>query len=258
MSNRATYVLLQAAEKYTAKTDNSNQCPADYGSGYIERWRALQGYYCNGSRSAPASSIPGSPPDVSSTVTCHAHPEADISVCAARNLLLSSSLDFLGTKDSGIHGLPNPKQGSILLACQPTHTPQRFLRGRLQSNEGSRMWFVQAPGYVSDTATAGSTYGRMTQACSPSRRVQHPVLMITRVDPENAFHNLEGVVSVFAALAVLQQQVPKQLFHQGLEVGSDWDVQGYLRCKDTWGAKSSWHNTPAWRDMCLLGFRQHV
>jgi hypothetical protein len=46
--------------------------------------------------------------------------------------------------------------------------------------------------------------------------VRHPVLLLMRVDPQNAFHNLETVLSVFTALAVLQLQ-PRQLA-RGLQV----------------------------------------
>lgn len=213
------YDHMQAAAKHLAKSTTGNDvaCSASYGLQYIQRWRALQGNYCNSS-SVPTVPSPSTSPTVSSTVDCYAHPEADISACSTRNLVLSSSLDFLGEKDSGITGLPNPKAGSIQLACERTADPKSFLRGRLQSNEGSRMWMVQAPHFVLDPA-ASSIYHRMQQACTSDRRVQHPVLVITRVDPENAFHNLEGVISVFAALAVLQQEIPKQVFQQGLEVG---------------------------------------
>lgn len=210
---------MQAVTKHLPKSTpaSSTTCSAGYGLHYIDRWRALQGTYCNSSNTAAPPS-PGSTATVSSTVHCYAHPEADISVCSTRNLVVTSSLDFLGAKDSGIPGLPNPKSGSVQLACEQVGDPRIFLRGRLHSNEGSRMWLVQAPNFISGPAT-GNVYERMQQACSPSSRVQHPVLVITRVDPENAFHNLEGVISVFAALAVLQRDIPKQAFQQGLEVG---------------------------------------
>eukprot|EP00878_Enallax_costatus_P040353 GHUV01046526.1.p1 GENE.GHUV01046526.1~~GHUV01046526.1.p1 ORF type:complete len:260 (-),score=51.97 GHUV01046526.1:42-821(-) len=220
---------MQAAWKHIARSDTASTpaCSADYGIKYIQRWRALADVYCNSSE--PDVQQPGSPLAVRSTVECYAHPEADINVCSARNVVTTSSLDFLGAENSGIRGLQNPKPGSIQLVCQRTSDPRAFLRGRLDSNEASRMWLVQAPEFISSSVTADTaTYERMQQSCSPSRRIQHPVLMITRVDPENAFHNLEGVVSVFAALAVVQQQVPKQIFQRGLEVG-------LLRsqCKDT-------------------------
>lgn len=211
---------IQAALKHLARSDTAGtaDCSAHYGMNYIHRWRALAGVYCNNSK--PAVQHPGSVPAAPSTVDCYAHPEADISVCSVRNVLLASSLDFLGAENSGIHELPNPKPGSILLACQYTRDAVTFLRGRLQTNEGSRMWLVQAPKFVSSSTAADAvTYERMQQSCSPSRRIQHPVLILTRVDPENAFHNLEGLVSVFAALAVVQQQIPMQAFRQGLEVG---------------------------------------
>jgi hypothetical protein len=73
------------------------------------------------------------------------------------------------------------------------------------------MWLVQAPQFDVPAAAADQQ-----RACSAGRTVQHPVLFLIRVDPENAFHNLETVVSVFAALTTLQLQ-PQQ-YAGGLEV----------------------------------------
>jgi hypothetical protein len=126
----------------------------------------------------------------------------------ASNLVLQSSTAFLGKRD-GIAGMPNPAAGSIRLSCKRTAEAKDFLRGRLQSNEGSRMWLVQAPQF--DVPAE-----EQQRACSAGNIVQHPVLFLMRVDPENAFHNLETVVSVFAALATLQ--LPSQEYDSGLEV----------------------------------------
>lgn len=158
------------------------------------------GTYCNSSAADTGSG---------STITCHAHPEADISTCLLQNMVLQSSSAFLGSKD-GIPGLPNPAAGSIRVSCNRTGDPKAFLRGRLHSNEGSRVWLVQAPAF-------GVHAAEQQRFCSPDTVVTHPVLFLMRVDPENAFHNLEMVVSVFAALAALQ--LPQQLFWPlGLEV----------------------------------------
>jgi hypothetical protein len=71
------------------------------------------------------------------------------------------------------------------------------------------MWLVQAPQFNVPAA-------EQQRVCSEGRIVQHPVLFLMRVDPENAFHNLETVVSVFAALATLQLQ--PFTYNGGLEV----------------------------------------
>ncbi|KAF6258335.1 hypothetical protein COO60DRAFT_1133520 [Scenedesmus sp. NREL 46B-D3] len=82
------------------------------------------------------------------------------------------------------------------------------------------MWLVQAPQF--DVPAA-----EQQRACSQGRVVQHPVLFLMRVDPENAFHNLEAVVSVFAALATLQ--LKPQHYLGGLEVViADDRLPGYF------------------------------
>jgi hypothetical protein len=194
---------LAARHLATSETASTPSCSADYGEQYLRRWNKLQDSYCNSSSTSEALSA-GS----SSSVTCHAHPEADLTTCVARNLVLQSSAAFLGRKD-GIAGLPNPAAGSIRLSCKQTADAKAFLRGRLQSNEGSRMWLVQAPQFNVPAA-------EQQQACSTGRIIQHPVLFLMRVDPENAFHNLETLVAVFAALATLQLQ--PHVYSGGLEV----------------------------------------
>ncbi|WIA10303.1 hypothetical protein OEZ85_010496 [Tetradesmus obliquus] len=82
------------------------------------------------------------------------------------------------------------------------------------------MMLVQAPQFNVPAA-------EQARACSEGHTIQHPVLFLMRVDPENAFHNLETVVSVFAALATLQLQ-PQQ-YNGGLEVViADDRVPGYF------------------------------
>jgi hypothetical protein len=56
-------------------------------------------------------------------VACHAHPEADISTCLARNLLLRSTTGFIGASPSRSE-LPQPAAGSVHLACNRTAPPQ--------------------------------------------------------------------------------------------------------------------------------------
>lgn len=139
---------------------------------------------------------------------CYAHPEADLSTCLAQNLVLSSTKAFLGSTPHSSE-LPQPQPGSIQLSCNKAVDPAAFLRGRLQSNEGSRAWLVTAPSFIPPSSQTQA-------ACSGPHAVLHPVLFVLRVDPQNAFHNLETVVSVFAALAVLQLE-PQHLQH-GMEV----------------------------------------
>lgn len=206
-------VQLAARHLATSETASTPSCSADYGEQYLRRWNKLQDSYCNTSSSSSAAETQTS---TSSSVTCHAHPEADLATCAARNLVLQSSTAFLGSKD-GIAGLPNPAAGSIRLSCKRSADPKAFLRGRLQSNEGSRMMLVQAPQFNVPAA-------EQARACSEGHTIQHPVLFLMRVDPENAFHNLETVVSVFAALATLQLQ-PQQ-YNGGLEVGRSTAATG--------------------------------
>uniref|UniRef100_A0A383V844 Uncharacterized protein n=1 Tax=Tetradesmus obliquus TaxID=3088 RepID=A0A383V844_TETOB len=210
------FLKLATRHLVTSETASTPSCSADYGEQYLRRWNKLQDSYCNTSLSSSAAETQTS---ISSSVACHAHPEADLATCAARNLVLQSSTAFLGSKD-GIAGLPNPAAGSIRLSCKRTADPKAFLRGRLQSNEGSRMMLVQAPQF--DVRAA-----EQARACSAARTIQHPVLFLMRVDPENAFHNLETVVSMFAALATLQLQ-PQQ-YNGGLEVViADDRVPGYF------------------------------
>lgn len=191
---------LKVAAKQTRNGDEDAACHKDYGQPYLDRWRKLQGTYCNSSSSTTAAA--------SSHVQCYAHPEADLSTCFARDLVLTSTTAFTG---STLHSseLPQPRPGSIHLSCNRTTDPSRFLRGRLQSNEGSRAWLVTAPAF-------GPASAKLQAACSGPQAVAHPVLFVLRVDPQNAFHHLETVVSVFSALAVLQLD-PHHLTH-GLEV----------------------------------------
>lgn len=193
---------LKLAAKHSTRSDDADAaCQKDYGQPYLDRWRKLQGTYCN-SRSSTTSAA------ASSHVQCYAHPEADLSTCFARDLVLTSTTAFIGSTPHSSE-LPQPRPGSIHLSCNRTIDPGRFLRGRLQSNEGSRAWLVTAPAF-------GPASTKLKAACSGPQAVAHPVLFVLRVDPQNAFHNLETVVSVFSALAVLQLD-PHHLTH-GLEV----------------------------------------
>jgi len=141
-------------------------------------------------------------------VQCYAHPEADLSTCLVQNLLVTSTQGFIGSTPHSSE-LPQPASGSLQLACNVTAPAKSFLRGRLQSNEGSRAWMVTAPQF-------GTASSRLQHACSGPQVVSHPVLFVLQVDPQNAFHNLEAVVSVFSALAVLQLQ--PQYLRYGIEV----------------------------------------
>lgn len=196
---------LQVASKHTSTAGDEAACLKDYGRQYLERWRRLQGAYCNTTTAGPAQSYPVA---LHSHVQCYAHPEADISTCLAQNLVLTSADAFLGSKPHQSE-LPQPNSGSIQLSCSRAVDPAVFLRGRLQSNEGSRAWLITSPSFVPGN-------DQVQGLCSGPQAVSHPVLFVLRVDPQNAFHNLETVVSVFAALAVLQLE-PQELRH-GIEV----------------------------------------
>jgi hypothetical protein len=189
---------LQVATKAAASPAQDAACLKDYGQQYLDRWRRLQGSYCNSTADASTGSH----------VQCYAHPEADISTCFARDLVLSSTNSFIGNSPHSSE-LPQPQPGSIHLSCNRTQDPATFLRGRLQSNEGSRAWLATAPAF-------GVPSSQQQDSCSGPQAVAHPVLLLLRVDPQNAFHNLETVVSVFSALAVLQLE-PRHLTH-GIEV----------------------------------------
>lgn len=186
------------ASKNAASAAQDATCLKDYGQQYLDRWRKLQGTYCNSTAE----------PRTGSNVHCYAQPEADISTCFARDLILTSTNSFIGNSPHNSE-LPQPQPGSIHLSCNRTADPATFLRGRLQSNEGSRAWLVTAP-------TFGVASSQQQASCSGPQAVSHPVLFVLRVDPQNAFHNLETVVSVFSALAVLQLE-PRHLTH-GIEV----------------------------------------
>eukprot|EP00775_Hariotina_reticulata_P010945 gene10945-11099_t len=186
------------AHKMVGSSDSASNeaCSADYGEQYIKRWARLKGTYCGGTNQSYSS------------VTCHAHPEADLSVCKAHNLVLSSK-DFMGRK-SDSHSLPQPFAGSVKLSCKQLQHPGQFLRGRLNSNEGSRIW-------LRDAARFDVPELEQRSACSDEALVvQHPVLVIMRVDAENAFHNLEAISTMLAALQVLQ--LPSEALKAGLEV----------------------------------------
>ena len=75
------------------------------------------------------------------------------------NVLLPSTAALLGVRDSGIPGMPNPARGSVRLSCTPTQAPSTFLRGRLSSSEGSRVWLVQAATFDALTANASGGGG---------------------------------------------------------------------------------------------------
>lgn len=199
-----------------AQQPDDAACLRDYGQLYVERWRALQATYCN-STTTPSSTA-------SSHVQCYAHPTADLSTCLARNLLLTSAAAFLGGEGTPHSSeLPQPAPGSIQLACSRTTDAPSFLRGRLSNNEGMRAWLVTAPsfGLPQHASTAGT---QVQQSCSGAHAVAHPVLFLLRVDPQNSFHNLEAVVSVFAGLAVLQLDAAH--LRHGMEVGSS--LAGWL------------------------------
>lgn len=201
----ALSVVLQFARKHSGSNSaaaDDAACIKDYSQPYLDRWRALQGTYCNASTSDAVSSS-------SSHVQCYAHPEADLSTCMVQNLFLSSTIAFLGDTPHTSE-LPQPAPGSIRLACNRSSTPSQFLRGRLQTNEGSRAWLVTAPSF-------GSPSTQLQRSCSSQQAVPHPVLFLLRVDPENSFHNLETVISVFSTLAVLKLE--PGLLRYGLEVG---------------------------------------
>lgn len=189
---------MQVSSKYTSTAGQDAACQKDYGQPYIDRWHKLQDTYCNTSVDAASSSH----------VQCYAHPEADLSTCLARDLVITSTSLFIGSSPHSSE-LPQPQPGSIHLACNRTANPKSFLRGRLESNEGSRAWLVTAP-------TFGAGPSTLQAACSGPQAVAHPVLFLLRVDPQNAFHSLETVVAVFAALAVLKLE-PQHLTH-GMEV----------------------------------------
>jgi hypothetical protein len=174
-------------------------CLKHYGQQYLERWRSLQGAYCNSSSAVLQGSH----------VQCWAHPEADLSTCYVQDLLLTSTSSFLGRHPHSSQ-LPQPAAGSIQLACNRTADPKSFLRGRLQSNEGSRAWLVTAPTFKAPSNTD------LKGPCAGMHVVAHPVLFLLRVDPQNAFHDLETVVSVFSALAVLH--LDPSLLRYGMEV----------------------------------------
>jgi len=192
------HALLQVAHEMLGSTETASTatCSADYGDQYVQRWAKLKDTYC------------GSANESFSSVTCSAHPEADLSACIAHNVVLSSK-DLMGRK-SGSHSLPNPLPGSLKLSCKQTQDPEQFLRGRLNSNEGSRIW-------LRDAALFDVPESEQRSACSDGALlVQHPVLVIMRVDPDNAFHNLEAISTMLAALQVLQ--LPSEVLKSGLEV----------------------------------------
>lgn len=192
---------LQVAATHISTDGQDVACLKNYGQQYLGRWNKLQDTYCNTTAGAHSDTY-------ISHVQCYAHPEADLSTCLVRNLLLTSTTAFLGSSPHSSE-LPQPSTGSIRLACNRTADPTTFLRGRLQSNEGSRAWLVTAPSFEAADSQA-------QHACSGAA-VAHPVMFVLRVDPQNAFHHLETVVSVFAALAVLQ--LDQSHLSHGLEVG---------------------------------------
>jgi hypothetical protein len=173
-------------------------CLSEYGDGYLERWRRLHGDYC----------VEGANPDPDkktgtySKIQCYAHPAVDLSACFGQNLVVDSTA-LLGLPSST--SLPSPSPGSVRVACTP-NLEKGFLRGRLH-NEGMRKVLIDA--------LANTTVAEVGQACSGQEAVQHAVLLTMQRDRNNPFHNLEHVVSLFAALATLS--VPAASLQEGLE-----------------------------------------
>jgi hypothetical protein len=127
---------------------------------------------------AAAGHPPGRAPPRGSSVRCNAHPAADLTTCLATNLVLDAAA-FVG-RGGAAGGLPGAARGSVRLGCIATEPVAGYLRGRLK-NEGPRRWLVNAAAHVPPAA--------VDAACGGPRAVRHAVVLLTRVDGANAFHN---------------------------------------------------------------------
>ena len=188
-------LLAEARAEVPPESEGPGDCGARAGVGYVERWRRLGGTLCAppGGSAASSDSSGGSvssssggsaggllAPEQGSLVRCNAHPAADLTVCAASNLLLDAAA-FAGAEKAA-DALPAAAPGSARVACNRTAPVEGFLRGRLR-NEGPRRLVVAAAGRASQADVAA--------ACADGARgaVRHAVVFVTRLDGQNAFHN---------------------------------------------------------------------
>ncbi len=166
----------KAELKQQGESASSDECSANYGSVYLERWRKLSGFYCKsnsgGSSSsgifgrwgvrkggghypgaaaaaAAAAANVGSSP--ASWVQCFAQPVVKLTGCVASNMLLNST-DFMGAKQDGMlpnstaikrDGMPDARPGSVQFGCKVVPNSRTFLRGRLHE-EGMKRWLIMA------------------------------------------------------------------------------------------------------------------
>lgn len=202
--------LARSHTKRAARRGDSPElsCTSRYGAQYIERWRHFSSQFCQSDGSAPGT--PGS------TMYCSAHPASDLSACSGHNIILNS-IAFMGPKTP--RELPSPMNGSVLMHCQNVQQSQSYLRGRTQK-DGLRQWLQDAPQMIAAE--------QLKNLCSPNATsvIQHTVLFLMREDTTNAFHNLEHVISVFAALAVLE--LGPASFRQCLQVNRLHAGMGFI------------------------------
>lgn len=201
------------------KLASSAECSSRYGAGYLARWRKLSGDFCGDSSSSSSRIVvadAAAEQAPSSWVRCYAHPAKELTGCVAANMIIDSAA-LMGTSRQE-DALPQARPGAVRLGCQavPDDAAQPFLRGRLR-REGMRRWLVQA------RAAAPAPPAAMQASCGGASTllVRHPVLLLLRLDEYNAFHHLEFVVSLFAALAVMQQVLPGRI---GADPRQQWQV----------------------------------
>lgn len=227
----------------------TEECDSRYGQTYLARWRGTGREVCT----AAGGGNEGPTPPPTSRAFCASHPGAELTACVLRNLVLSDSGAFMGT-DLVPPGtvpsvLPAGTPGSVQLACRlfdgaggdsssgqsSNKSSEALLRRRL-GQDGFKQWIRAAfPQDDEDEDQGGATQGVgaeqvVASACTGrglgGAAIERPVLLLSRVDGLNAFHTLEGLLSVFSALAVAAPEMRRAGILAGGQEGEEQEGDG--------------------------------
>ncbi|GIL54066.1 hypothetical protein Vafri_9624, partial [Volvox africanus] len=169
------------------------------------------------SQSAKGNGSLPSGPRIHSSISLYPYhdKEADLMFAVATNTVMDSR-SFLGSMPNE---MPEARYGSYAAACHvggKTTPPGEEFMGL----ESVRRW--------TKDAFKAEEYGKVSQACAPkhvngsnssnstrSGLVEHPVLLLSRVDSTSAFRTFEEIVSTFTLLAALKDA---DISQNGLQV----------------------------------------
>lgn len=202
-------------------------CDEHYGAAFLQKFADSRRVLCSAEGSTSSSS---GAPGPSSHVACHAYPYRNFGLaCKSRNLVLNATA-FMGVptppgEKEHYRYLPGGIPGSVKLDCQLPHIPKHleaaawslgFKGAALNSslppgldNFTANLARERTPWFTSAAARAAP--GDIDAACrAPSGggggggAVQHPVMLVSRLDPTNPFIHSQSVVQAFLTLAALQ------------------------------------------------------